>query len=336
MKCAVVPAFGEPLVIEDRPVPEPGRGQVVIRMEASGLCHTDIHAAHGDWPVKPVPPFVPGHEGVGIVHQAGPGVTAVEPGQRVAVPWLGYACGTCRYCLTGWETLCPGQRNTGYAVDGGYAEYFLADAAFAAAVPDGMDPREAAPLTCAGVTTFKAVKVGNVRPGDLVAVSGVGGLGHLAVQYAKIFGGMVAAIDINDEKLALAKKLGADILIDARAEDPAAALQAHGGADVAIGLAVDDASFATAYAGLRRGGRLVLVALPASGTLKIPVFDTVLNGTSVIGSIVGTRQDLADVFALHAAGRTRVVYETRPLAAVNDAIDEVLRGKAKARLVLEP
>jgi propanol-preferring alcohol dehydrogenase len=331
-----VPGFGQRLVIEDRPMPEPGPGQVVVRMEASGLCHTDIHAANGDWPVTPTVPFIPGHEGVGIVTELGDGVTSPQIGQRVAVPWLGYACGTCRYCLTGWETLCLSQRNTGYSVDGGYAEYFLAEAAFAAPVPDGIDPREAAPLTCAGVTTYKAIKVGNVRPGDLVAVSGVGGLGHLAVQYAKIFGGTVAAVDITDEKLALARELGADIVIDARADDPAAVLQSHGGADVAVGLAVDDKSFATAYAGLRRGGRLVLVALPAAGTLSIPVFDTVLNGTSVIGSIVGTRADLAEVFGLHAAGRTRVSYETRPLAEVNEGIAEVLHGKARARLVLVP
>jgi propanol-preferring alcohol dehydrogenase len=336
MRAAVVPGFGQPLVIEERPVPDPGPGQVVVRMEASGLCHTDIHAASGDWPVKPTVPFIPGHEGVGIVTALGPGVTAPQVGTRVAVPWLGYACGTCRYCLTGWETLCPAQQNTGYSVDGCYAEYFLAEAAFATPVPEGIDPFVAAPLTCAGVTTYKAVKVGNVRPGDLVLVSGIGGLGHLALQYAKIFGGTVAAVDITDEKLQLATDLGADIVIDARAEDPAEVLRRHGGADVAIGVAVDDRSFATAYAGLRRGGRLVLVALPASGTLALPVFDTVLNGTSVIGSIVGTRADLADVFGLHAAGRTRVSYETRPLADVNSAIDEVIHGKAKARIVLVP
>jgi len=336
MRAAVVHRFGEPLVIEDRPIPQPGPGQITVRMEASGLCHTDIHAAHGDWPVKPSPPFVPGHEGVGTVHAAGDGITSVAVGDRVAVPWLGYACGTCKDCLTGWETLCLKQQNTGYSVDGCYAEYFLADADFAAKVPAGVRPAEAAPLTCAGVTTYKAVKVGNVRPADLVAISGIGGLGHLALQYAKIFGGTVAAIDITDEKLQLARDLGADIVIDARSEDPAEVLQSHGGADVAIGLAVDGKSFAAAYAGLRRGGRLVLVALPAAGTLSIPVFDTVLNGTSVIGSIVGTRADLADVFALHALGRTRVIYETRDLGAVNDSIAEVLAGKARARLVLEP
>jgi len=276
-------------------------------MQASGLCHTDIHAANGDWPVKPTPPFVPGHEGVGTVHATGPGVSSIGVGDTVAVPWLGYACGECEHCLTGWETLCLKQENTGYSVDGCYAEYFLAEAPFAAKVPAGVSVFDAAPLTCAGVTTYKAVKVGNVRPTDLVAISGIGGLGHLALQYAKIAGGAVAAVDITDEKLQLAKDLGADYVIDARSENPAAALQALGGADVAIGLAVDDKSFATAYAGLRRGGRLVLVALPAAGTLSIPVFDTVLNGTSVIGSIVGTRADLADVFALHGRAKARIV-----------------------------
>ena len=336
MRAAVVQQFGEPLVIEDRPIPEPGPGQITVQMQASGLCHTDIHAAHGDWPVKPAPPFVPGHEGVGTVHALGAGVTSLRLGETVAVPWLGYACGECKHCLTGWETLCLHQQNTGYSVDGCYAEYFLADAAFAAKVPAGVNVFDAAPLTCAGVTTYKAVKVGNVRPTDLVAISGIGGLGHLALQYAKIFGGTVAAIDITDEKLQLAKELGADLVIDARTEDPAAVLQTHGGADVAIGLAVDDKSFATAYAGLRRGGRLVLVALPAAGTLPVPVFDTVLNGTSVIGSIVGTRADLADVFALHALGRTKVIYETRELGTVNESIADVLHGRAKARLVLQP
>jgi alcohol dehydrogenase, propanol-preferring len=336
MKAAVVRSFGEPLVIEDRPMPEPGPGQITVRMQASGLCHTDIHAANGDWPVKPTPPFVPGHEGVGTVYAVGAEVTSHNVGDVVAVPWLGYACGECKHCLTGWETLCRKQQNTGYSVDGCYAEYFLAEAAFAGKVPAGISPYDAAPLTCAGVTTYKAVKVGNVRPADLVAISGIGGLGHLALQYAKIFGGTVAAIDITDEKLQLAKELGADIVIDARTQDPAKVLQSYGGADVAIGLAVDDKSFATAYGGLRRGGRLVLVALPAAGSLSIPVFDTVLNGTSVIGSIVGTRADLTDVFALHAQGRTRVTYEIRDLASVNESIADVLHGRARARLVLVP
>ncbi|WP_326600329.1 alcohol dehydrogenase catalytic domain-containing protein [Streptomyces sp. NBC_01803] len=335
MKAAVVRALGAPLVIEERPDPEPGPGQVRIRVEASGLCHTDIHAARGDWPVKPTPPFVPGHEGVGIVEKLGDGVTRLSLGQRVAVPWLGWACGHCDHCLSGWETLCERQINTGYGCDGGHAEKMLAAADFAQPVPEGITPADAAPLTCAGVTTYKALKVAGVGPTDLVAISGVGGLGHLAVQYAKIAGATVAAIDVTDDKLALARALGADLLIDARKEDPAEVLKRHGGAHAAIALAVNEQAFAAAYGGLRRGGTLVMVALPAGGTIQVPIFDTVLNGTSVIGSIVGTRQDLAEVFALHAAGRTRVVRETRPLATVNESITDILDGQVTARVVFE-
>ncbi|MFD3791094.1 zinc-dependent alcohol dehydrogenase [Streptomyces cyaneofuscatus] len=335
MKAAVVREFGQPLVIEERPDPEPGPGQVRIRVEASGLCHTDIHAAHGDWPVKPTPPFVPGHEGVGLVDKLGEGVSRLAVGQRVAVPWLGSACGRCEHCLSGWETLCQSQVNTGYGCDGGFAEKMLARADFAQLVPDGISAVDAAPLTCAGVTTYKALKVAGVRPTQLVAVSGVGGLGHLAVQYAKIAGATVAAIDVTDEKLELARELGADILIDARTQDVGAELKRHGGAHAALALAVSSAAFAAVNSGLRRGGKLVMVALPAQGTIQVPIFDTVLNGTSVIGSIVGTRQDLAEVFQLHADGRTKVIQESRPLTAVNESIDEVLRGHVKARIVFD-
>ncbi|MGX1546841.1 zinc-dependent alcohol dehydrogenase [Streptomyces adustus] len=335
MKAAVVRAFGRPLVIEDRPDPVPGPGQVRVRVEASGLCHTDIHAAHGDWPVKPSPPFVPGHEGVGLVEELGVGVTHLSVGQRVAMPWLGWACGRCEHCRSGWETLCEQQINTGYGCDGGYAEKMLAWADFAQPVPHGVSALDAAPLTCAGVTTYKALKVAGVRPAQLVAISGVGGLGHLAVQYAKIAGATVAAVDISDEKLRLAAELGADLVIDARKEDVGAVLKEHGGAHAAVALAVNEDSFAAVNSGLRRGGKLVMVALPAHGTIQVPIFDTVLNGTSVIGSIVGTRQDLTEVFELHAAGRTKVIYETRPLDTVNDSIDEVLRGEVKARIVFD-
>jgi alcohol dehydrogenase, propanol-preferring len=335
MKAAVVRAFGEPLVIEERTDPRPGPGEVRVRVEASGLCHTDIHAARGDWPVKPVPPFVPGHEGVGLVEELGEGVTHLAVGDRVAVPWLGRACGRCEHCLSGWETLCEQQINTGYGCDGGYAGKMLARADYAQPVPEGVSPFDAAPLTCAGVTTYKALKVAQVRPAQLVAISGIGGLGHLAVQYAKIAGATVAAIDVTDDKLALAAQLGADIVIDARKEDVGAVLKQHGGAHAAIALAVNEAAFAAVNTGLRRGGKLVMVALPAHGTIEIPIFDTVLNGTSVIGSIVGTRQDLAEVFQLHAAGRTRVIYETRPLESVNESIDEVLRGQIAARIVFD-
>jgi propanol-preferring alcohol dehydrogenase len=336
MKAAVVREFGAPLVIEERADPEPGPGQIVVGIEVTGLCHTDIHAANGDWPVKPAPPFIPGHEGVGLVTGIGEGVTGITVGDRVAVPWLGRACGRCEHCLTGWETLCTEQLNTGYSIDGTFADTVLAYADYVGRVPEGIDPAEAAPLTCAGVTTYKAIKVADIGPTDLVLISGIGGLGHLALQYAKLAGATVAAVDVTDDKLALATELGADLVIDARSQDVAKVMQSHGGANAAIGLAVDGKSFETAFTSLRRGGRLVLVALPSHGTIQLPVFDTVLGGLSVIGSIVGTRQDLAEVFSLHAAGRTRVIQQTRPLSEVNTAISDVLAGRAPARIVLQP
>ena len=335
MRAAVVREFKQPLIIEDRPVPEPGDGQVLVRIEASGLCHTDMHAANGDWPVKPTPPFVPGHEGVGIVQRVGPGVTRVREGERVAIPWLGWACGECEYCMTGWETLCERQQNSGYAVDGGWAEYALASGAYVGKVLEGIDPFEAAPLTCAGVTTYKAVKVSGARSSQLVAIFGVGGLGHLALQYALIAGAQVVAVDLFDEKLAMAKQLGAAYTVNAREQDPAAAIKALGGADAAIALAVSPRAFEQAYGSLRRGGALVFVGLPADNYIKLPIFETVLNGTKVLGSIVGTRVDLQEVFELHAAGKTEVIYERRRLEDVNSAIHEVETGQVKARLVFD-
>jgi propanol-preferring alcohol dehydrogenase len=283
MKAAVVHEPGAPLSIEHLPPPEPGPGEILVRVEAAGLCHTDIHAARGDWPVKPKLPLIPGHEGVGLVEALGSGVSGLSAGDRVAVPWLGYACGRCEHCATGWETLCPRQRNTGYSVDGSYAEYVTADAGFAGRVPDGIDPFEAAPLTCAGVTTYKAVKVSGARPGDLVAVFGIGRLGHLAMQYARIAGASVAAEQ--------------------------------------------------AFRSLRPGGRLVLAGLPAGGQLRLPIFETVLRGITVAGSIGGTRADLAEVLRLHAEGRTHVTYARRALEQVNECFDDVLAGRTPARLV---
>ena len=335
MKAAVVTEFGSPLQIRNLPVPDLGPGDVLVHIEHSGLCHTDIHAAHGDWPIKPTPPFVPGHEGVGVIQEVGSAVRNRSIGQRVAIAWLGYACGECRYCISGRETLCEQQHNSGYSVDGAFAEYAAVPAAFATPVPDGVSSRDAAPLTCAGVTTYKAIKVAGVAPAETVAVFGIGGLGHLALQYARIFGGFTIGVDVTAGKLALATELGADHVVNAAEGDPAEAIQALGGADVAVALAASPASFDQAFRSLRRGGRLVCVALPADGTMTLPIFDTVLGGKSVIGSIVGTRNDLADVFALHAAGRTRVVAVDRKLDEVNDAMGDVLAGRVPARIVFE-
>ena len=333
---AVVHEFGGPLTLEQVEPAPLERGQIRVEVEACGLCHTDIHAAHGDWPVKPAPPFVPGHEGIGRVVELGPGAAEVQIGDRVAMPWLGYACGVCDYCVSGWETLCLEQKNMGYSIDGAFAEYARAYARYVVKVPDNVDSLDAAPLTCAGVTTYKAVKVAGTRSGDLVAVFGVGGLGHLAIQYAAIAGGQVVAVDVHDEKLQLARELGAAHTVNAAEEDPVAAIQRLGGASQAIALAVAPASFQQAFASLRRGGTLVFVALPPENETPIPIFQTVLNGITIVGSIVGTRADLREVFALHAAGRTLVGREVRPLSAVNGAITDVLAGHVPARIVLVP
>jgi propanol-preferring alcohol dehydrogenase len=335
MRAAVVRGFHKPLVIEDRPIPNPAHGQILVKVEASGLCHTDIHAAHGDWPVKPAPPFVPGHEGVGLVAAIGAGVTGFSEGDRVAVPWLGWACGACEWCASGWETLCPNQRNTGYSVDGGFADYLVAEAGFVGRVPVGVHPLDAAPLTCAGVTTYKAVKVSRTRPSDLVAVFGIGGLGHLAMQYAQIAGGTVAAVDVVDHKLQVAKDLGAAYTVNALHEDPAEVIQALGGADAAIVLAATPSACEAAFRSLRRNGRLVFVGLPADNVMHLPIFETVLKGISITGSIVGTRVDLAETFELHADGRTSVVREQRDLETVNESMHHVEQGSIDARIVFD-
>jgi propanol-preferring alcohol dehydrogenase len=336
MHAAVVTAFDRPLSVLERDTPSAGPGQVLVRMETCGLCHTDIHAAHGDWPVQPRVPFIPGHEGVGIVERLGAGVVDRTVGERVAIPWLGFACGECRYCIDGRETLCEQQQNSGYSVDGAFAEYAVASAKYVVTVPDGVSALDAAPLTCAGVTTYKALKVARVAPTEVVAVFGIGGLGHLAVQYARLFGASVIAVDIEDAKLRLAASLGADHLVNAATTDPVAAIAELGGADVALVLAASPMVFEQALASLRRGGRLVCVAMPAGGpTLPVPIFETVVKGLSVIGSIVGTRQDVADVFQLHLEGRTRVITETRRLDDVNAAMAEVLAGDVPARLVFD-
>ncbi len=335
-RAAVVHDFTSPLTVDQVPRPVLGPGQVLVKVEACGLCHTDIHAANGDWPVKPSPPFIPGHEGVGIVTELGPGVSVVALGDRVAMPWLGYACGQCDYCGSGRETLCLKQQNMGYSFDGAFGEYARAYADYVVKVPEGIDPLDAAPLTCAGVTTYKAVKVAGTRSSDLVAVFGVGGLGHLAIQYAAIAGGRVIAVDIHDEKLQLARELGAEFTVNAVQEDPIEAIQRLGGADQAIALAVSPRAFEQAYGSLRRGGTLVFVALPADNEVTLPIFETVLNGITIIGSIVGTRADLREVFELHAAGKTTVIRETRPLETVNDSIADVEAGRVAARIVFLP
>jgi propanol-preferring alcohol dehydrogenase len=331
MKAAVVHSFQKPLSIEDTSLPEPGPEQVLVRIEACGLCHTDIHAARGEWPVKPGLPFIPGHEGVGVIERLGSGnAHGLKDGMRVALPWLGYACGDCRYCNSGAETLCLSQINTGYGMNGGFAEYAVGYARHVVRVPDGVDPLDAAPLTCAGVTTYKAVKVSGASSAGLVAVFGAGGLGHLAIQYARVTGAAVVAVDINEQRLNTASELGAEHVVHAGEQDPVAAIQALGGADQAISTAVTPSAFEQAFGSLARGGTLVCVGLPAQNEMRIPIFQTVLGGLTVKGSIVGTHHDLEEVFELHRRGSTRIERVERGLEDVNDAIGQVLDGTAPA------
>lgn len=332
MKAAVVTQFGAPLEVKDVPTPEPGPGQVLVRVETSGLCHTDIHAAHGDWPVKPKIPLIPGHEGVGRVVSTADDVDTVEVGDRVALPWLGRACGRCRWCVAGEETYCQSPAYTGYTVDGSYAEYVLGFASHVVPVPDAVSSFDAAPITCAGVTTYKALKTATPTPEETVAVFGIGGLGHLGLQYASAFGSRTVAVDVEDEKLALAQELGADEVVDGRG-DVDAALARLGGIDVALVTVPAPSVMGTAHTALNPRGRLSIVGLPADDTLPLPVFSTVLRGIQVIGSLVGTRNDLADCFELHRRGKTRVIATERGLDEVNACFEEVLAGKVPARLV---
>jgi len=335
MKAAVVRKFGKPLSIEEVPVPRPGPGQILVRVVASGVCHTDLHAADGDWPVKPKLPFIPGHEGVGFVAALGSGVEDLKEGDRVGVPWLHSACGTCEFCLTGWETLCPRQQNTGYSVNGGFADYVLASAAYAGRIPDGLNAIDVAPILCAGVTTYKGLKETDTKPGDWVVIVGVGGLGHVAVQYAKAMGLHVAAVDVADDKLALAKQLGAELTVNAAAKDPAAVIQKQiGGAHGVLVTAVSPKVFRQAIDMLRRGGTCALVGLPP-GDFPTPIFDLVLKGLTVRGSIVGTRKDLEESLQFAAEGKVKATVETQPLDAINDVFKRLKDGQVNGRVVLD-
>ena len=262
-------------MVREVPVPQPGPGQALVEIMASGVCHTDLHAADGDWPIKPSLPFTPGHEGAGVVVALGPGVTHLKEGDRVGVVWLHSACGHCEFCLSGWETLCLEQKNSGYSVNGSFAQYAVAQADFLGRIPKNLSFVDAAPILCAGVTTYKGLKETDTRPGEWVVVSGVGGLGHVAIQYAKAMGLHVAAVDLGPEKTALARRLGAEIVIDAKTQDPPTEIQKEiGGAHGVLVTAVSTVAFKQAIGMLRRGGTCVLNGLPP-GEFPISIFDVI-------------------------------------------------------------
>lgn len=333
MKAAVVHRFGEPLTIDEVNVPDVDAGQILVKIEACGVCHTDLHAADGDWPAKPTPPFIPGHEGVGYVAAIGAGVQSVKEGDRVGVPWLFTACGHCKNCVSGWETLCPGQQNTGYSVNGSFAQYTIADPNYVGRLPDDLDFAPAAPILCAGLTVYKGLKETEARPGETVVIIGVGGLGHLAVQYAKAMGLHVIALDIADDKLALAAKLGADEIINAAKVDPVKEVQNGGGAEGVLATAVSPTSFSQGVGILARGGTMSIVGLPP-GNFELPIFETVLHRKTIRGSIVGTRQDLAEALAFAADGKVQSHYSTDLLGNINDIFDRMREGTIDGRIVM--
>jgi propanol-preferring alcohol dehydrogenase len=336
MHAAVVEQFGKPLVLREWDLPTPERGQIVVKTSACGVCHTDLHAARGDWPLKPQLPFIPGHEGIGTVSAVGAGVTIVKEGDRVGVPWLYSACGHCEYCLSAWETVCPDAQFGGYSKNGGFAEYILADPDYVAHIPAGLSTLEAAPLICAGITTYKGVKETGARPGEWIAISGVGGLGHLAVQYAKVMGLRVCAVDIDDGKLAHAKRLGAELLVNAKTGDPAAAVKkgTDGGAHGVLVTAPSLGAFKQGVAMARRRGTCVLVGLPP-GDFPVPLFDVVASCITIRGSFVGTRKDMAEALAFAADGKVKADIERRPLSAINEVFDRLQHGDVASRVVID-
>ncbi|KMO71449.1 alcohol dehydrogenase AdhP [Mycolicibacterium chlorophenolicum] len=335
MRAAVVHQLGSPLTIDELELPKPDYGEALVKLETSGVCHTDLHAAHGDWPVKPTPPFVPGHEGYGTVVAVGDGVDDLKVGDKVGNAWLWSACGRCEYCRTGWETLCEHQRNGGYTVNGSFGSYMLVNAAYAPRIPDGVDPVEVAPILCAGVTVYKGLKVTDTRPGQWVAISGIGGLGHVAVQYATAMGLRVVAIDVDDSKLALATSLGAEVVVNARTADVVAEVRnATGGVHGVLVTAVHPEAFGQAIGLARRGGTIVFVGLPP-GDFPASIFDIVLKGLTIRGSIVGTRQDMVEAIDFFARGLIHPTVHTAALDDINTVFADMEQGRIDGRVVID-
>ncbi|MBP2621395.1 alcohol dehydrogenase AdhP [Streptococcus panodentis] len=336
MKAVVVNAQGNGVEITENKELRPLQtGEALVEIEYCGVCHTDLHVAHGDF--GKVPGRVLGHEGIGIVKEIAAGVTNLKIGDRVSVAWFFEGCGCCEYCTTGRETLCRSVKNAGYSVDGGMAEQCIVRADYAVKVPDGLDPAQASSITCAGVTTYKAIKEAQLQPGQWIVIYGAGGLGNLAVQYAKkVFNAHVVAVDINPDKLALAKEVGADIIINGKeiADVPGLIQEKTGGAHSAVVTAVSKVAFNQAVDSVRAGGRVVAVGLP-SEMMDLSIVKTVLDGIQVIGSLVGTRKDLEEAFQFGAEGLVVPVVQKRPLADAVQVFDEMQAGTIQGRMVLD-
>lgn len=333
MKAAQLMATDQPLEIVELDRPEPRAGEVLVKIEACGLCHTDLHYWRGDYPLPRDLPVVLGHEGIGIVEKTGPGVTQVEIGARVGVGFVYGACGGCRECLTGHETHCGSVQSTGVHVDGCFAEYVVMREDWATPIPGDIDPMEAAPLLCAGVAAYSAVRKARLEPGELAVVFGAGGLGSYAIQIAKDCGARVAAVDLSPEKLSYAKDLGADFAFAAD-QDPVAAIRGLGSADACFNFAPVAASWRQMVECAGARARLVLVSLPTEA-LCFEAGEVIENGLRIMGSADGTRQELRQLMALARSESVSSVVEAVPFARINDAFQRLASGDVRGRLVID-
>jgi propanol-preferring alcohol dehydrogenase len=338
MKAAVLGEFKTPLSITDVDPPQPDAQEVLVEVEACGVCHSDLHVADGDWPqLVPITkrPLILGHEIAGRVVEKGASVPHLEVGDRVGVPWVNWTCGECDFCRAGNENLCVKQKITGVTVDGGYAEFVKVPASHATRIPDGLSAVDAAPLFCAGVTVYRALKHANIQPGQRLAVFGVGGLGHLAVQIGLGLGAIVTAIDVFDEKLAYAKSLGASAALNAATVNVVKELRRAGGVHTALVTSASKKAYDTAFLCVRPTGMLLAVGLPSESICFPPILMAATE-VRIQASSVGTREDLQEVLALGAAGKVRCQTATRPLAQVNEVLEQLRHGQVSGRIVLLP
>jgi len=336
MRAAILREFCGPLAIEEVETPVPGPGEVLIKVQACGVCHSDLHLAQGDWDMLrgiTKMPLIGGHEIAGVVSAVGEDVTDLKIGDRVGVPWLHWTCGECEYCRAGRETLCNKQKITGCTVDGGFAEYVKAPASHAAKLPDSLSAEEAAPLLCAGLTVYKALKNSGIAKGERLAVFGVGGLGHLAVQIGHAMGAQVCAIDIADDKLELARSLGAEWTVNAATEQVPKKARAIGGAHVALVTSASAAAYETALRVLKKGGTLAVVGMP-NEPFKVSAVALVAGETRIVASAVGTREDMREMFELVARFPIRCHVEARRLEDLPAVFEDMKRGAILGRAVI--
>src|SRR5437868_4898885 len=331
MRAVQVPHPKGPFEIVQRQIPEPGAGSVRIKVHSCGVCHSDSVTKEGLFPGIQYP-RVPGHEVAGVIDAVGPGVAGWEPGQRVGVGWNGGYCGYCEYCRRGEFFACVRGQTTGVSYDGGYGEYMIAPASAVARMPDELPPAEAAPLMCAGLTTFNARRNSGAGPGEVVAVLGLGGLGHLAVQYAAKMAFHTVGIARGKDKEPLARKLGAAVYIDSQAQDPAAELQKLGGAKVILATATSGAAMSAVQGGLAVNGTLLVIG--AAESMQVSPLWLLAGRRSVKGWYSGTSIDAQETLAFSARAGVRSMNETYPLARVAEAYDRMMSGQARFRVVL--